>query len=143
MAAAKEEGIKEGYENASREYAAKLSAQAQDFMNKLQKLKEEIESLRRERDKARTLARRALSLFSSFIGSNPAKNLDREEQALIAQEKALTEQGFTLLGKFEGCITKAEEQGIFIDEETQKCYDKLKVITDSIKINTKLTTEAA
>ena len=143
MEAAQAEGIKEGYEKASREYAAKLSAQAQEFMTQLAELTEKIERLRRERDEARTLAQRALSLFSSFFGSNPAKNLDREEQAIIAQEKALTEKGFTLLGKFEGCITKAEEQGIFIDEETQKCYDKLKDITDSIKINTKLTTEAA
>ena len=143
MADAKAEGVKEGYESASREYEAKLRAQAQEFMKLLAKLNEEIENLRRERDEARTLAQRALSLFSSFFGSNPAKNLDREEQAIIAQEKALTEKGFTLLGKFEGCITKAEEQGIFIDEETQKCYDKLKDITDSIKINTKLTTEAA
>ena len=143
MEAAKVEGVKEGYESASREYEAKLRTLAQDFMNQLEKLKEEIDRLRRERDEARTLARRALTFFSRLSGSNPNEKLYKEEQTLIAQEKALTEQGFTLLGKFEGCITKAEEQGIVIEEETQKCYDKLKDITDSIKINTKLTTEAA
>ncbi len=143
MAAVKAEGIKEGYKNASREYAAKLRAQAQEFTEQLEKLKEEIEKLRQERYRAMTLAGRALSLVSSIFGSNPAEKFERQEQELRTQVQKLADQSFTLLGNFEGCITKAEEQGIFIDEETQKCYDKLKDITDSIKINTKLTTEAA
>ncbi|MBQ7221600.1 MAG: hypothetical protein IJS28_11540 [Synergistaceae bacterium] len=139
MEAAKAEGLKESYENASREYEAKLRALAQEFMRQLEKLNAEIEQLRRERDEARTFLRRVLS----WLGSNPYEKLDAKEQALRTEEQALATQGFTLLGKFDGCIAKAEEQGIVVEDETLDCYDKLKDITDSIKLTTKLTTEAA
>ncbi len=135
-------GVKEGYEKASREYEGKLRAQAQEFMNQLAKLNKEIEKLRRERDEARTLAWHALSLVSSIFGSNPAEKFERQEQALRTQEQALAKQGFTLLGNFEGCIEKAEEQGFTLDNETWDCYDKLQDITNGIQANAKLSTAA-
>ena len=142
MADAKAEGVKEGYESASREYEAKLRAQAQEFMKLLAKLNEEIENLRRERDEARTFAGRALSLVSSIFGSNPAEKFEKQEQELRTQSQELAEQAFTLLGNFEGCINKAEEQGIIVDDKTWECYNQLKDITNGIQANAKLTTAA-
>ena len=140
MEDAKEKGVKEGYEKASREYEAKLRAQAEDFMKLLVKFTKDIENLRRERDKYRTLAGRALSLVSTLFGRNPAEKFEKQEQELRTQSQALSDQGFNLLGKFEGCITKAEEQGIIVDDKTWECYNQLKDITNGIQATAKLTT---
>ena len=139
MEDAKTEGVKEGYEKASREYEAKLRAQAQEFKTQLTKLAEEIEKLRRERDEARTFAWR---LFGRLFGSNPAEKFAREEQELHTQEQELARQGFTLLGNFEGCISKAEEQGFTVDNETWDCYKQLQDITNGIQANAKISTAA-
>ena len=93
---ARNEGIKEGYGKASREYEEKLRSQAKEFFTQIATLKEQIESYRLQRDQARALARRA----------------------------------FTLLGKFEICITETREQGRSVTDETLGYYKQLKDFTD-------------
>ena len=65
---ARNNGVREGYEKASREYEAKLRKQAKEFFNQIAMLKSEIESLRIERDKAQELTKRAFTLLGKFEG---------------------------------------------------------------------------
>ena len=65
---AKTEGMKEGYEKASREYEAKLRKQAKAFRSQIEAIKKDIESLKKQRDKAMKLVEKAVKLLGEFEG---------------------------------------------------------------------------
>ncbi len=94
---AKNEGIKEGYGKASREYEKKLRDQAKEFFNQVAALKAEIEQLKLQRDEAQKLARRALKLLGNFeICISETREQGREVEAETAgmyiQLKEFTEK---------------------------------------------------
>lgn len=65
---AKNEGEKEGYEKASREYEAKLRKQAEAFRSQIEALKEDIESLKKQRDEAMNLVEKLCKLLGEIEG---------------------------------------------------------------------------
>lgn len=94
---AKAEGEREGRINASREYEAKLRAQAKEFFTQIAKLKDEIGSLRLQRDKAQELARNACRLlgkFESCISVMKSRGYDPNDETLgyYEQLKKFTDQ---------------------------------------------------
>ena len=94
---ARTEGVKEGYSKASREYEAKLRAQAKEFLKQVAALKEEIESMRLQRDKAQALAKQAFTLLGKFEGCiNATKekggNVEAETAGYYTQLKNFTEK---------------------------------------------------
>ena len=76
------EGIKEGYEKASKEYAAKLRKQAKVFFTQIAELQEDIVSMRLQRDEAQDLAIRAFRLTGEFEGC--ISGLKEKEQEIDA-----------------------------------------------------------
>jgi hypothetical protein len=66
--AAKSEGAKKGYVNASREYEGKLREKADAFLKKLKDAIDQPEIYKQQKDKAEALAEEAYSLLGEYEG---------------------------------------------------------------------------
>ena len=65
---ARAEGVKEGYSKASNEYEGKLRSQAEEFLKQITALKDDVNSLKNQRDRAQKIAKKAFTLLGEFEG---------------------------------------------------------------------------